>query len=99
MGIRDPAGTKLRVIRRSAPAGRALRRALVDERHGPLPALLLALTVLAGVVDAVSILRLGHVFVATITGNLVFIGLGLAGRRGSPWARRRWQWVASSSVC
>ena len=53
-----------------------------DERHGPLPALLLALTVLAGVVDAVSILRLGHVFVATMTGNLVFLGLAAAGAKG-----------------
>jgi uncharacterized membrane protein YoaK (UPF0700 family) len=55
---------------------------LHDEQHGPLPALLLALTVLAGVVDAVSILRLGHVFVATMTGNLVFIGLAAAGAKG-----------------
>jgi uncharacterized membrane protein YoaK (UPF0700 family) len=47
-----------------------------------LPALLLALTVLAGVVDAVSILRLGHVFVATVTGNLVFLGLAAAGAKG-----------------
>jgi uncharacterized membrane protein YoaK (UPF0700 family) len=54
----------------------------VDERDGPLPALLLALTVLAGVVDAISILRLGHVFVATMTGNLVFIGLAAAGAKG-----------------
>lgn len=59
-----------------------LRAALVDERDGPLPALLLALTVLAGIVDAVSILRLGGVFVATMTGNLVFISLALAGARG-----------------
>ena len=59
-----------------------LSRALVDERDGPLPALLLALTVLAGVVDAISILRLGHVFVATMTGNLVFIGLAAAGAKG-----------------
>jgi uncharacterized membrane protein YoaK (UPF0700 family) len=54
----------------------------VDERDGPLPALLFALTVLAGAVDAISILRLGHVFVATMTGNLVFIGLGAAGAKG-----------------
>jgi uncharacterized membrane protein YoaK (UPF0700 family) len=60
----------------------ALKRAVIDERHGPLPALLLALTVLGGVVDATSILRLGHVFVATITGNLVFLGLALAGAKG-----------------
>ncbi len=37
---------------------------------------------LAGVVDATSILRLGHVFVATMTGNLVFIGLAMAGAKG-----------------
>ncbi|WP_433786302.1 YoaK family protein [Actinomycetospora sp. CA-101289] len=62
------------------PAGpRGLRRALVDDREGPLPAMLLAFTVLAGVVDATSILALDHVFVATITGNVVFLGLGLAG--------------------
>lgn len=65
---------------------RALARGLSsvfrDERDGPLPALLLALTVLAGVVDATSILRLGHVFVATMTGNLVFIGLAAAGAKG-----------------
>jgi uncharacterized membrane protein YoaK (UPF0700 family) len=54
----------------------------LDERDGPLPALLLALTVLAGVLDATSILRLGHVFVATMTGNLVFIGLAAAGAKG-----------------
>jgi uncharacterized membrane protein YoaK (UPF0700 family) len=54
----------------------------MDERDGPLPALLLALTVLAGLVDATSILRLGRVFVATITGNLVFIGLAAAGASG-----------------
>ncbi len=57
----------------------ALREALVDERDGPLPAMLLALTVLAGVVDATSILALDHVFVAAMTGNIVFIGLGLSG--------------------
>jgi uncharacterized membrane protein YoaK (UPF0700 family) len=49
---------------------------------GPLPALLLLLTVLAGVVDAVSILKLGRVFVANMTGNIVFVGFGLAGAPG-----------------
>ncbi|PVZ15059.1 YoaK family protein [Actinomycetospora cinnamomea] len=58
---------------------RGLRRALVDDRDGPLPAMLLAFTVLAGVVDATSILALDHVFVAAITGNIVFLGLGVAG--------------------
>jgi uncharacterized membrane protein YoaK (UPF0700 family) len=56
-----------------------LLRAVVDKRDGPLPAMLVALTMLAGVVDAASFLRLGGVFVATVTGNLVFVGLALAG--------------------
>ena len=44
--------------------------------------MLLALTVLAGNLDAFSILRLGDVFVATMTGNLVFLGLAAAGAHG-----------------
>jgi uncharacterized membrane protein YoaK (UPF0700 family) len=59
-----------------------LRLAVIDERDGPLPAMLVALTVLAGIVDATSILKLGHVFVATMTGNLVFVGLAIAGAKG-----------------
>lgn len=47
-------------------------------RHGPLPALLLVLTVATGMVDAVSILALGRVFIANMTGNVVFIGFALA---------------------
>ena len=54
----------------------------IDERDGPLPAMLLALTVVAGILDAISILRLGGVFVATMTGNLVFLGLAAAGAHG-----------------
>jgi uncharacterized membrane protein YoaK (UPF0700 family) len=41
----------------------------------------MALTVVAGLLDAVSILRLGGVFVATMTGNLVFLGLAAAGAK------------------
>jgi uncharacterized membrane protein YoaK (UPF0700 family) len=37
------------------------------------------LTVVTGLVDAFSYLRLGHVFVANMTGNVVFLGFGLAG--------------------
>ena len=50
--------------------------------HGPLPVLLLGLTVATGVVDAVSILALGRVFVANMTGNVAFIGFALAGASG-----------------
>ncbi|MEU5580664.1 YoaK family protein [Streptomyces huasconensis] len=52
------------------------------DRHGPLPPLLLTLTLVTGVVDAVSYLALGHVFVANMTGNVVFLGFALAGAAG-----------------
>ena len=66
-----------------ASASRPLSRVLTsDPRHGPLPVLLLALTVLTGVVDAVSILRLGRVFVANMTGNVMFTGFALVGSPG-----------------
>ena len=55
---------------------------VADAEHGPLPVLLLALTVLTGVVDAVSILALGRVFVANMTGNVVFVGFAIAGAAG-----------------
>jgi uncharacterized membrane protein YoaK (UPF0700 family) len=48
-----------------------------DDRDGPLPALLLVLTIVTGLVDAVSYLELGHVFVANMTGNVVFLGFAL----------------------
>jgi uncharacterized membrane protein YoaK (UPF0700 family) len=57
----------------------SFRRLVADPAHGPLPALMLVLTVLTGVVDAVSILSLGRVFVANMTGNVAFIGFALAG--------------------
>lgn len=50
--------------------------------QGPLPALLLGLTVVTGLVDAVSYVALGHVFVANMTGNVVFLGFAIAGARG-----------------
>jgi uncharacterized membrane protein YoaK (UPF0700 family) len=50
----------------------------MDDRHGPLPALLLVLTGVTGLVDAVSYLALGHVFVANMTGNVVFLGFAFA---------------------
>jgi uncharacterized membrane protein YoaK (UPF0700 family) len=45
-------------------------------------ALLAALTLATGLVDAVSYLGLGHVFVANMTGNIVFMGFALAGAKG-----------------
>jgi uncharacterized membrane protein YoaK (UPF0700 family) len=52
------------------------------DRHGPLMPLLVLLTCLTGVVDAVSYLKFGHVFVANMTGNLVFLGFAIAGAGG-----------------
>src|SRR5438445_10905510 len=46
---------------------------------GPLPVLLLVLTGVTGLVDAVSYLKLGHVFVANMTGNVVLLGLAVGG--------------------
>jgi uncharacterized membrane protein YoaK (UPF0700 family) len=44
--------------------------------------LLLALTAVTGLVDAVSYLRLGRVFVANMTGNVVFLGFSLSPHTG-----------------
>jgi uncharacterized membrane protein YoaK (UPF0700 family) len=63
----------------AAPAGRPRSD---DPGHGPLPPLLLALTMVTGLVDAVSILRLGRVFVANMTGNVVFTGFAITGAPG-----------------
>ncbi len=47
-----------------------------------LPAVLVGLTAVTGLVDAVSYLALGHVFTANMTGNVVFLGFALAGAPG-----------------
>jgi uncharacterized membrane protein YoaK (UPF0700 family) len=67
------------------PALREARDTLVPDPagpHGPLPPLLLALTLVTGLVDAFSYLVLGRVFVANMTGNVVFMGFSLAGSTG-----------------
>src|SRR2546422_6951888 len=47
-----------------------------------LPPVLLGLTAVTGLVDAVSYLALGHVFTANMTGNVVFLGFAAAGAPG-----------------
>ena len=62
-----------------------LRDTLLADRagpHGPLPPLLVSMTLVTGLVDAFSYLVLGHVFVANMTGNVVFLGFALAGAPG-----------------
>jgi uncharacterized membrane protein YoaK (UPF0700 family) len=51
-------------------------------KDGLLPPLLVGLTAVTGLVDAFSYLVLGHVFVANMTGNVVFLAFALAGTGG-----------------
>jgi uncharacterized membrane protein YoaK (UPF0700 family) len=53
-----------------------------DQRYGPLPPLLLALTLVTGLVDSFSYLVLGHVFVANMTGNVILLAFALVGSPG-----------------
>jgi uncharacterized membrane protein YoaK (UPF0700 family) len=53
-----------------------------DTRHGLLPPLLIGMTAVTGLVDAFSYLVLGHVFVANMTGNVVFLAFGVIGVTG-----------------
>jgi uncharacterized membrane protein YoaK (UPF0700 family) len=46
--------------------------------------LLAALTVSSGAVDAISFLALGKIFTAFMTGNIAFLGMGIAGYPGAP---------------
>jgi uncharacterized membrane protein YoaK (UPF0700 family) len=59
-----------------APAARSVRH--------PLARALLVLTFTTGLVDAASFLGLGRVFTANMTGNIVFLGFGIAGSGGLP---------------
>jgi uncharacterized membrane protein YoaK (UPF0700 family) len=61
---------------------RRLWQAPAGAGWGPLPEMLLALTLVTGIVDAVSILALGRVFVANMTGNVVFAGFAITGAPG-----------------
>ncbi len=45
---------------------------------------LLILTFVTGILDAVSFIALGQVFVAMQTGNVIFLGIGIGGAAGAP---------------
>ncbi|MGW1893219.1 YoaK family protein [Streptomyces sp. NPDC002004] len=66
---------------RFSPPGPAGMREL--EQFGAMA----TLTVLAGAIDAISFLALGHVFTALATGNLLFLSFALAGHGHVPAAR------------
>jgi uncharacterized membrane protein YoaK (UPF0700 family) len=77
----------MKVVNPAWQEATATLRPRPDSRDGPLPPLLLTLTVVTGLVDATSYLKLGHVFVANMTGNVVFLGFGIAGAGvSSTWA-------------
>ncbi len=52
-----------------------------------MPFVLLALTIVTGIVDAVSFLALGHVFTANMTGNVILLAFATAGLPGVSVAR------------
>src|SRR2546426_693793 len=72
------------IVTMRRPLGDAWRTIVppAEDPHGPLSPPLLGLTVVTGLVDAFSYLVLGHVFVANMTGNVVFLGFALAGAAG-----------------
>lgn len=51
-----------------------------DRRERQQTVVMTTLTVLAGAVDAVSFLTMGHVFTALATGNVLFLAFAVAGR-------------------
>ena len=53
-----------------------------DEHAGLRQALLLGMTAVTGIVDAVTFLALGHVFTANMTGNILFLGFAIGGAAG-----------------
>ncbi|MBN8883851.1 MAG: DUF1275 domain-containing protein [Salana multivorans] len=59
-------------------------RPTAGDRDAPYLVGLFALTVATGVVDAVSYLALDHVFTGNMTGNVLFVGFGLAGAGSVP---------------
>jgi hypothetical protein len=77
-----------------------------DSKDGLLPPLLVSMTVVTGLVDSFSYLVLGHVFVANMTGNIIFIAFALAGAPGfsvtsSVIALAGWdhRWASEESAC
>lgn len=83
-GARDTSETgDTRDTRDITAAGTGFVRSLVaDPAYGPLYGMLLTLSVVTGVVDAISILALGRVFVANMTGNVAFAAFALVGTPG-----------------
>jgi uncharacterized membrane protein YoaK (UPF0700 family) len=54
----------------------------IADPKDPLPLVLVFLSAVTGLVDAISVLGLGQVFVANMTGNTVFLGFAVGGAPG-----------------
>jgi uncharacterized membrane protein YoaK (UPF0700 family) len=59
----------------------------ISTSEGALPYILLGMTAVTGLIDAVSFLALGHVFTANMTGNVVFLAFAVASTPGLSIAR------------
>ncbi len=67
---------------RSPAGGSSLRFGAADNplrTYGPLHVLLIALTWVTGLLDAVTYLDFGHVFAANMTGNFILLGISVLG--------------------
>src|SRR5262249_59224931 len=84
----------------SLPLDRAMIPGVVNADR-QLLVVLLALTFVTGIVDAVSYLGLGHVFTANMTGNVVLLGFAVAGASGLSVTRSSLSLVAflAGAVC
>src|SRR4051794_12015621 len=65
----------------AAPAMSEVQRAKLPGTGAP-PTILLGMTAVTGMVDAVSFLALGRVFTANMTGNVVLLGFATGGATG-----------------
>jgi uncharacterized membrane protein YoaK (UPF0700 family) len=65
----------------AAPAMSEVHRAKLPGTGAP-PTILLGMTAVTGMVDAVSFLALGSVFTANMTGNVVLLGFTIGGVAG-----------------
>jgi hypothetical protein len=68
----------------------------IADPKDPLPLVLIVLSAVTGLVDAVSVLGLGQVFVANMTGNTVFLGFAVGGAPGFEVPRYVWRCWRSS---
>jgi uncharacterized membrane protein YoaK (UPF0700 family) len=59
----------------------------IADEQAPLVRALIGLTVVTGLVDAISFLGLGRIFTANMTGNVVFLGFAAGGAPGISAAR------------